>query len=152
MLLLTRIFPKLERFPGIVLVIGFAAALWGYRRWRAWREDLAARWQLRLGAGGFAQREFLGPAPLHPWTADLQAFVYIEPWPPLQYAGRQRWPAGKRWVRVRIKGAPHLGDGGLLVDFGFGCEAATARRLQEQVHEWLAAAREAASKDMPHRP
>jgi hypothetical protein len=151
---LGRVYPVLNRFPVGALFGLFVIGLWVYNRWRLRRDELAARWQLRLSPQGFAQREYLGPAPLHPWTSELRAWMKIDRWPP-GWLARRRWPAEKRWVTISIARAdskPWQAD--FLACVAFACPETTAEHLRRQLEQWLAAAKAPplAMGHMPWRP
>ncbi len=84
----------------------------------------------------FAQRQFLGPAQLRPWTAELRVYINIQRRPPLLYMLTHRWQGDQRWMTVTIRRLGHLGRAELLVHIMFPCPEDQAERLRERILEW----------------
>ncbi len=130
-----RAFPALNGPIGL-LPLAAMIALWCYWQWRIHREEVPDRWQLRICSRGFAQRQFLGPAPLQPWTADMAVFVGIERWGPLSYMLTHPWKADQRWVTVTIGRLGRRGRAEFLAHVTVPCPAGLAEPLRERVLQW----------------
>jgi hypothetical protein len=131
---LAKAIPALAAMPwGLFIVFGILL----YRKWRASQDQLTLKTssQLRLSGEGFAQREYIGPANLQPWSGDLRVRVKVRQWS--LYYLEKRWPPTQRRVRIRIlRGKGFFGLLRVLVDFQFDCQENVARRLAEQVEQW----------------